>query len=729
MNGPLPVAVAAAPEADFAEIAAALGVTWQAVQKRSIKERWPYREQAQRGGKKRLFAVAALPAAVREAVQRQRLSRLVAVPPAPALTNPPVPVSAAGALPAVPHRDPRGDVCQSAGSSAAAGLFIPQADADKTDEQRHREGARKSVLAALERLRVAAGCSQEGAMQALLALAASGQADPIVVRSLQLARDKRGRKGAHDNGLPSVRSLKRWLAAGDLTPRIVQRDMSVPPWAKVFLERYQQPQKPSVEAAYREACNVWTAAERPSIHQVRRFLMKLGAIAREAGRMGPRELKTIQPFVRRDFSHLEPNDIWSADGHTFDAEVQHPFHGRPFRPEITTIVDIATRRIVGWSVALAESGTAVLDALRYAAEFAGLAAIFYTDRGSGYANALLKAEGTGLAGRLGFEIKHSLPYNSQARGVIERLHKTVWVEGAKRLPSYVGAAMDREARLAQFKLTRRALKRGGSLPLIPWEVFVEFCKALAAEYNARPHRSLGRVSPDLKWREFEARGWQAHRLAAADLDTLFRPRVARTIVRGEIQLFNNLYACPRLEEFHGETVQVAYDIHRPEKVWVYTPEGKFMGEAICDGNRKHYFPVAVVRQAREKRAAARARRAKARLVEIREELNGPALEAPGEGVVAIAGTVVKVEQALAAGQALAEAPPIQKAARPAGRSARPIAEVVDEWLALDARIQAGEAVDEDERYWHQSAQKSPAWRAEMKRRAEAAGAEGRRAAG
>ncbi len=149
-------------------------------------------------------------------------------------------------------------------------------------------------------------------MQTLLALAVSGRADPVIVRSLQLARDGRGRKG---NGLPSIRTLKRWLSAGDLTPRVAQRDMSVPPWAKVFLERYQQPQKPSIEAAYRDACNAWPAAERPSIHQVRRFLDKLGTVTRERGRMGPRELKNIRPFIRRGFEHLEPNDIWSADGH------------------------------------------------------------------------------------------------------------------------------------------------------------------------------------------------------------------------------------------------------------------------------------------------------------------------------------------------------------------------------------------------------------------------------
>ena len=317
----------------------------------------------------------------------------------------------------------------------------------------------------------------------------------------------------------------------------------------------------------------------------------------------------------------------------------------------------------------------------------------------------------GLQGRLGFEVRHSLPYNSQARGVIERLHKTVWVDGAKLLPSYMGAAMDREARLAQFKVTRQALKNGGRMPLLPWDVFMAFCKERVAAYNARAHRSLKGVSPDLRWRELELKGWQPHTLCTADLDTLFRPRVERKLARGEVILFTNIYSCPRLEEFHGDTVQVAYDMHKPEKVWIYTPQGRFMGEAICDGNRRHYYPVSVTQQDREKRATGRLRRVQASVTEIREELRGPALDAP-------------------AWQPIPTVMPQPEPVRVASRSARPIAEVVDEWLVLDARIAAGEDVGEDDAYWHGSVQKSPAWRAEMKRReSEDIDAEGRRAAG
>jgi putative transposase len=693
----------------LAGTAAALGVSKQAVAQRAARECWPFIAENVRGGQRRLYPLDTLPAEIRTAVIGKRTEALI-VSSSPAAT--------AGVLPAASP------------SLTPAGLLIPQACADLTDHQRLERDARAGVVAAIRRFQVEAGCSQEAAMQTLLALAASGRADPVIVKSLQLARDGRGRKGS-GAGLPSTRTLKRWLAAPDLTPHVPQRDLTIPPWAKSFLERYQQPQKPSIEAAYRDACNAWSAAERPSIHQVRRFLDKLGTVTRERGRMGPRELKNIQPFIRRDFSHLEPNDIWTADGHCYDAEVQHPLHGRPFRPEITAILDIATRRCVGWSIDLAESGTAVADAIRYAAEKNGIPAIFYVDNGSGYQNAMMKDETTGLMARLGTDMRHSIAYNSQARGVIERAHQTIFVQSAKQLPSYIGAAMDREARLAQFKVTRKALKGGGAIPLIPFDVFIGFIDARVADYNAKAHRALKGTSPDLAWRAFEARGWQAHTLKPGDIDTLFRPRVTRTIQRAEINLFTNIYFARELAEFHGIDAQIAYDIHDPTRIWVYTPEGRFICEAQANGNRRHYMPVPVVQQARERRAKGRLARVDAKRDEILEELHGaPALAAPMASQIVLGGRVIDAA-------ALAAVPlesteictpvtenalvvPESRPSVPVSRSERTPADNYADWRALDARLQAGEQLDEADARWHRMYPASAQYRAEAQKKKAAA---------
>lgn len=50
---------------------------------------------------------------------------------------------------------------------------------------------------------------------------------------------------------------------------------------------------------------------------------------------------------------------------------------------------------------LAESSLAVADALRNAVEANGIPALIYVDNGSGYKNAFMQDEATGLVGRIG----------------------------------------------------------------------------------------------------------------------------------------------------------------------------------------------------------------------------------------------------------------------------------------------------------------------------------------
>ncbi|TVO57567.1 Mu transposase C-terminal domain-containing protein [Denitromonas halophila] len=664
---------------------------------RVAAEREGWKARKRQAGKGMEYAVSALPADTRRALQSQQLD-LALTSVSTATVTPPTPAVLSGAV--VVH--------------AAPDL------SDLTDRQRLERDARAGVLTAIHKLQAGSGCSQEAALTTLLINARAGQLDAHVDRLLRLARDPRGRAG---DGYPSVRTLKRWLSATDLAPKGPRTSMKVPTWAKAFLAHYQKPEKPTVQQAYDAFLATLPRGQHPSIHQVRRFLDKLGAVTKERGRMGDRELKNIRPFVRRDFSLLVPNDVWSADGHTFDAEVQHPMHGRPFRPEITTFVDIATRRAVGWSVDLAESSMAVADALRSGVERYGIPALIYVDNGSGYKNAFMNDAATGLVGRIGATLTHSLPYNSQARGVIERLHQTLWVSGAKQLPGFIGAAMDREARLEQFKLSRRALKQGGVMPLMPWHLFVQWCETRIDEYNARVHRSLKGLSPALAWANFEAKDWVPHTMAPAELDTLFRPRVTRTLARAEIRLFNNIYFARELEEFHGTEVHVAFDIHNADQVWVYLPDGRLICRAQVSGNTKHYFPTPVIEQARQKRAKGRLARVDVKREEILAELHGaealPALEA---APVVIGGRVIQREAALAKRTAdVADAEPIalsQPAAKPApalSRSERSAADNYAEWLALDERINRDEPVSEADARWHASYPTSAQFKAHSKK--------------
>lgn len=508
----------------------------------------------------------------------------------------------------------------------------------ETDTQRLCADARKGILSMIDRIMTQCRVSREAAMHTLLTQGRLGTLDDHMTAMLRAAKDSRGRKG---DDFPSIRTLKRYLGLakqGSLAPKIPKASFVIPEWATLFLKHYQQPQKPSVEQAYREfttACEVRRVAyDVPSIHQVRRFLDKLGSVTLRTGRMGSRELKAMLPFIRRTFDKLLPNDIWSADGHTFDAEVQHPLHGRPFRPEITSIIDVATRRAVGISLDLAESSFAVLDALSTAVIRCGVPSMFYVDNGSGYKNALLKDEGIGVQGRLGFVVTHSIPYNSQARGVVERLHQTLWVAAAKKLPTYMGADMDRQAKHQVFKITRNALKQGGAMPLMGWETFIQFCQDQVDAYNDRPHSTLPvirdpntakrrHMSPNEAWAAHVAQGWQADTLDEHDAGMVFRPRIKRTVSRGEVRFLNHRYSNPQaLLEFHDEEVQVAYDINDARFIWIYALDGRYICKAEAGANERAYMPQSAIEQAREKRADARATRLQVKLEEVEAERRG-----------------------------------------------------------------------------------------------------------
>ncbi|ENB7218892.1 DNA-binding protein [Pseudomonas aeruginosa] len=217
----------------------------------------------------------------------------------------------------------------------------------ETNRQQLVADARQGVLHALDLMMARTGYSRKRSITLMLDMARLGQVEPQLLAMLKMARDPRGRPSA--DGLPSVRSLERFLdqaERGALVPKVRRPDMSVPDWAPAFMTIYQGPEKRSARAAHALLEKHWQG-QMPSLDQVYAFLRKVGNVSREVGRMGEHEIKALRPFIRRDFTKLLPTDVYSCDGHTFDAEVQHPMHGRPFRPEITTIIDIRTRRIPG----------------------------------------------------------------------------------------------------------------------------------------------------------------------------------------------------------------------------------------------------------------------------------------------------------------------------------------------------------------------------------------------
>lgn len=464
-----------------------------------------------------------------------------------------------------------------------------------TDAQRQVMGARVAFVREIERM--SKMVSQQRAIETLVAHAQADDLTPYLKQRVVLANDRKT-----ETRTLSERTLKRWIAdfrkhgERGLAPKRRKADMSMPPWAGDFLKRYQKPQKPSVEAAYQLLVEQ-TEPPHPSIHQVRRWLAKLSPEARERGRRSPQELKALKSFNRLTSDHLLPNDVWVADGHKFDAEVIDPRTGKPFRPEITTCLDWRTRRVVGYAINVAESALATLDMLKMGIGRCGMFRQFYVDNGSGFDNAQVRE----VIDRLGGDMTNALPYNSQARGLIERSHRSVLVRLAKEFDSYIGADMDKHAGTRIHRVSRKALKAGQKPAEIPTleEFWPRLAKALDA-YNDRPHSSLPKCrdpetgtkrhqTPNEAWEAAIAEGFQPL-IASWDLtQALTRPQEVRTTHRGEVRINSHTYFLRELELLHGEQVRVAWDYRDAKQVGIFSLEGVWIGEAMIEGNARRVF--------------------------------------------------------------------------------------------------------------------------------------------
>lgn len=520
--------------------------------------------------------------------------------------------------------------------SKSLAVSAPVKSTELKDWQRDIAEARAAICAEVKRLSAIGGT--ERAIRSVIDMAALGTLPTHLQQLVQIANAKAG-----VNRALSRTSIYRWLndqenGLAGLAPKAVVKS-EMPAWANALISLMANPQKPTLKACMQElGKHLPPGVEAPSYWSADRFLKKMSKVDVQRGRMGSRELKNIQPFVRRDTSQMWPGDAYTADGHTFDAEIAHRDHGRAFRPEITTVLDIATRRVTGWSTGLAESTWTVLDALRHACTSSGIPAIFYVDNGSGFKNAAMSNEATGFMARLGITLTHSTPYNSQARGIIERVHQTIWVKGAKQLPTYMGADMDAQAKQKVFKLTRADLKKTGSSKLlVPWNIFVKWCQEQVDNYNNSPHSSLPKVrdpitgnkrhqTPNEAWAAAIAEGWQPTLVEASEADDLFRPyKDGVKVLRGEIQLHNNKYFSHELEHYHGEAVRVGYDLHDANRVWVRNKAGQLICVAEFEANKRSYFPESFIQQAAQKRAEGRIKRAEAKIEEAQAELDAPLL--------------------------------------------------------------------------------------------------------
>ncbi|WP_299165847.1 DNA-binding protein [uncultured Tateyamaria sp.] len=461
---------------------------------------------------------------------------------------------------------------------------------------------------------------------------------------LALANDR-------DNGSAKISrtTLYRWFqlrkegGVQALAPERTKVDAPLPEGFSEFLRFYGTGAKQDATEALADYLKSEAGKKHPlTIAQVRYALsVKLNNIEKHVGREGMLTLRSRLPYIQRTTDNMLPTTMYVADGKTFDAEIADWKSHRPMKPELTSILDVATRYCVGFAVSRKENTIAVVEALRKACIGHGIPAIFYTDRGAGYKNKTLDGDVSGLMGRLSITKMHALPYNSQAKGIIERFNRTAWNPLAKKLPTYLGKDMDKEASARVHKATRADIAEfGQSRLLLSWEDFQAKCQEAVDAYNNAPHGGLPKIadpetgrkrhmSPAEAWAVHVEQGFKPVEVEADERDDLFRPYVIRVVRRALVEWNNNKYFHNDLTAYHQRQVMVGYDDDDAERVWVreFDPDIDAPGRLICvatySGNKVDYVPRTAQRAAEENRAKGRLRRLQRKVDDVAQELNGP----------------------------------------------------------------------------------------------------------
>lgn len=426
--------------------------------------------------------------------------------------------------------------------------------------------------------------------------------------------------GLSKNGKPPGRStilgwVKRYREAGinGLVDKHTGRVRQDRGWEAVATQLYNIPSKPSFSAVagrLRDEYGFVSATD----SAVRRYLKALPATlnTHSPARLGKHYYQqNISPYKCRDVSVLDVGEVYEGDGHTVDAYIAHPSHGGPWRPELTVWIDVRSRYIAGWYLSEAESSISTLFALSHALiTHDHVPAWVHIDNGSGYKSKLMSDKSTGYYERFNITPTVAIPGNSRGKGLVEHWFRTYrdhfdkfWNGGQ----DYCGHDMADEVNMRMGDAIRQGKRKLRS--------FDEYRNGIANfidTYNNRTTKTLDGKSPAQVWADLKP---VAVGLPAA---AVIRPATERVAQRCTVALHNRKYENKALAQYEGRTVQVEYDIHTDDRVWILDDKGRLICEAELK-TKVAWLPESRLVEARNKREKGRIKRLEKKIDLVRLE--------------------------------------------------------------------------------------------------------------
>lgn len=523
-----------------------------------------------------------------------------------------------------------------------------------TENQRQVADARAALVREVFLLEDQGNIGRLKAINYVVSKARSGELQPLLQAAAVTANAKRG-SGRTISRDPLYQWVLKYSQAQNAAERLLllapgkREEMKVEEisWLADFLAQYRQSNGRPMTEAYEDFVAEWNRrhAEEPYMLQIvpsydaiRRVMKKLPEVTKQKGRVTGSEYRQLEGFTRRDWLQMPVNYVWIGDGHGMKLKCAHPIHGRPFSPEVTFVIDGATRFVVGWSMDLAENVFAVAGAIQHGIRNHGKPFIYYSDNGSGETADVLDKEVVGILPRLGVNHPTGIAGNPQGRGIIERLNRTLPMRIARKYRTYFGKGADRETLRKLNRDLRSAfntLQQGKNLnakqraamrDLPSWSELCEAVREGVEWYNNRPHSELPMKA---NGKHFSPAEYRKKRLAEEDteiewlsdveLRDMFRPMVEKPVRRCEIHWLNNIYYAPELRDEHGRKVLISYDIHDASKITVRRLDGSFICEAVWNGNKRAAFPVTAEYHKHQQRIKGMRKRAEEKLRNAEDE--------------------------------------------------------------------------------------------------------------
>jgi putative transposase len=414
----------------------------------------------------------------------------------------------------------------------------------------------------------------------------------------------------HTGRLISASQLNRWVKAyqknglDGLVDKRKPRQRAQQPWHLRAQCLYASPQRPSGAEVHRRLEKEGFQCE---YNQVWRWLKSLSTNLTDlsAGRLGAKEVRlNHRRYVSRSTENLKPGDIWSMDGHTVDVYTQHPTGQRVHRLELTLVLDIASRYVVGFWLSNAESANSTLFALSDAIQrWNHVPSMLHIDNGSGYKNQMMNDEHHGFYHRFGIEVMFAIPGNAKGKGHVERFFGTLKEQFHKSFDSYCGDDMSASV---LNKLVRDA--NSGKLTLPSQKQYQARLVGWLAEYHQRGHRGLEGATPASHWAQLERTELHLHP------SSLVLPQQPVHIRRNRFVLHKRYYEHRDLELYNGKSLVAQYSLTRDDVVQVLDDQGRHLFDASLI-KKQAYVPDSRIEEARIKSLAAAKKRLQKKIAE------------------------------------------------------------------------------------------------------------------